>query len=70
MRQRPVQRERQHKVSGAVQDIVRDTCTPVGKGRIEPAGDQVGDGAQGPEGQPESAGDHGPEESGIHLSEG
>lgn len=67
MQQGLIQDQGKHKISETVQDIVRDAGGPVGESSAGAAGNQIGNGAEGAEQQPEGARDHSPENGGIHL---
>ena len=63
--ERAVERQREDEIAAAVHEVVGDAAYPIGQRELPAADEQIGDGAQRPEAQPERARDHRPDERGV-----
>ena len=64
-----VENQGEDKISEAVQNVVRDSGSPVGESGARPPGYQVGEGAERAKQKAEETGNDSPENGGIHLLE-
>ena len=67
--QRPVKRQRSHKIAPAVRQIEGNSRNPVGEPRRPPARQQIGDGAKRPKAKAIGRGQNCPAQAALHVSE-